>query len=95
MTKHKPKGKATDAEAGRGRRSKAEDPDEEVLEEEEPADSEFPAVIEAHVPHEPDPREVDNMTERIFRSVLSRYGWERHGSRLEHVGGAQSRNRQR
>ena len=33
-----------------------------------------------------DRREVDQLTERIFSAVLSRYGWEQHGNRIEHVG---------
>lgn len=41
----------------------------------------------------PDPREVDNLTDRIFAAVLSRYGWERRGDRIEHVGEERRRNR--
>jgi len=74
----------------RDEREGREEPDEEEF-----ADSEFPVVSDARPPQEPDQREVDNLTERIFRSVLSRYGWERHGSRIEHIGGQQSRDRQR
>ncbi len=44
---------------------------------------ELPA--ESH-PEEPDPRVVDSVTDRIFASVLSRYGWEKHNGRIEHVG---------
>jgi len=33
-----------------------------------------------------DRREVDQLTDRIFSAVLSRYGWEQHGNRIEHVG---------
>jgi hypothetical protein len=54
--------------------------------------NELPYVADAHSPHEPDPREVDSMTDRIFGSVLSRFGWERHDGRFEHVG---ERDRQR
>jgi len=35
---------------------------------------------------EPDPRVVESVTDRIFSSVLSRYGWERQDGRIEHVG---------
>ena len=42
--------------------------------------------IDVRRPHEPDPREVDNMTDRLFKTVLARYGWEQHGGRFEHVG---------
>jgi hypothetical protein len=45
--------------------------------------AEFSQTAEASVP---DRREVDKLTERIFTSVLSRYGWEQHGNRIEHVG---------
>lgn len=37
-------------------------------------------------PSPADRREVDELTDRIFASVLSRYGWEQHGDRIEHVG---------
>ena len=36
--------------------------------------------------HEPDPREIDSLTDRIFGSVLSRYGWEFQNGHIEHVG---------
>lgn len=36
--------------------------------------------------HEPDPHEIDNMTDRIFGSVLSRYGWQVQNGHLEDVG---------
>jgi hypothetical protein len=45
-----------------------------------------PAVLDARAPHEPDPHEIDDLTDRIFGSVLSRYGWARHDGRIEHVG---------
>ncbi len=48
--------------------------------------SEIPEIIDTRSPHEPDPREVESITDRIFASVLSRYGWERHEGRIEHVG---------
>jgi hypothetical protein len=54
------------------------------------------AISESVTPqgsNEPDPGEVDNLTDRIFTSVLSRFGWERHGSRIEHVGEERQRNR--
>ncbi len=51
----------------------------------EPLD-ELEVDLDMRSANEPDPREVDSITERIFGSVLSRYGWERHGSRIEHVG---------
>jgi hypothetical protein len=97
MAKHISKGKGNNADAGRSRRFKVEEPEAGVREEEdeEAAEAEFSVVADTRVPHEPDPREVDNLTERIFRSVLSRYGWERHGDRIEHVGGSQMRDRQR
>jgi hypothetical protein len=43
-------------------------------------------IADAHSPYEPDPREVDMLTDRIFGSVLSKFGWERHDGRIEHVG---------
>jgi hypothetical protein len=64
-------------------------------EDEELEDAGFSVVSDARATQEPDPREVDNLTERIFRSVLSRYGWESHGGRIEHIGGPQSRDRHR
>jgi hypothetical protein len=36
--------------------------------------------------HDPDPREIDNLTDRIFGSVLSRYGWQFEDGHIEHVG---------
>lgn len=44
-------------------------------------------------PREPDPREVDDLTDRIFQTVLARYGWEQHGGRIEHVGSRRERRR--
>jgi len=104
MAKRKMKATAAETSGRRGRlprteESETEDRDEredrEDREEEELADAKFPAVSDARASQEPDPREVENMTERIFRSVLSRYGWERHGGRIEHIGGQQTRDRHR
>lgn len=46
------------------------------------------SIADSVTPHnsESDSREIDSLTDRIFGSVLSRYGWERHGNRIEHVG---------
>jgi hypothetical protein len=41
--------------------------------------------------HEPDPREIDSLTDRIFGSVLSRYGWDIQNGHIEHVGEGHSR----
>jgi hypothetical protein len=49
-------------------------------------------IADANGPYEPDPQEVDELTDRIFGSVLSRFGWEMHDGRLEHTG---DRDRQR
>ena len=46
----------------------------------------IPSVSDAGSPSEPDPREVDDLTDRIFDSVLSRYGWKSQDGRIEHVG---------
>ena len=35
---------------------------------------------------EPDQQEIDSLTDRIFGSVLERYGWSFQGGRVEHVG---------
>ncbi|MFB3815058.1 MAG: hypothetical protein ACE14L_13195 [Terriglobales bacterium] len=51
----------------------------------ESEDEEFIAAPE-RTPYGPDPREVDNLTDRIFASVLSRYGWVKQNGRIEHVG---------
>lgn len=51
------------------------------------ADSVTPRNVES------DSREIDSLTDRIFGSVLSRYGWERHGNRIEHVGEERPHNR--
>jgi len=45
-----------------------------------------PMLAGAQRSDEPDSRAVDDVTDRIFGAVLSRYGWERHGNRIEHVG---------
>ncbi len=46
----------------------------------------LPSVADIAPRNEPDPREIDNMTDRIFDSVLSRFGWRQHEGRIEHVG---------
>jgi hypothetical protein len=48
----------------------------------------FASIADSVTPRdgESDSREIDSLTDRIFGSVLSRYGWERHGNRIEHVG---------
>ena len=45
-----------------------------------------PSVADFNTPNEPDPREVDTLTDRIFDSVLSRFGWKSQDGRIEHVG---------
>ena len=103
--------KATPAEAvaprRRGRPAKSETEESELRvgredredvedrEDEDFEDAGFNVVGDDRVPQEPDPREVENLTDRIFGAVLSRYGWERHGDRIEHVGGQPPRDRQR
>jgi len=42
--------------------------------------------------HEPDPREIDSLTDRIFGSVLSRYGWDIQNGHIEHVGEEHTRH---
>ena len=62
--------------------------DESENENEEDADErdEVQAASGLQRDSEPDPRAVDDVTDRIFGAVLSRYGWERHGNQFEHVG---------
>jgi hypothetical protein len=48
--------------------------------------SALPSISDSTGTNEPDPREVDNLTDRIFDSVLSRYGWKSQDGRIEHVG---------
>jgi hypothetical protein len=64
-----------------------EDDDGELEMGEVPQFTEAPAVAAL------DRREVDRVTERIFAAVLSRYGWEQHGNRIEHVGEEDRRRR--
>jgi hypothetical protein len=94
----------TEAPRRRGRPAKSEtaEPvlradreDREDREDDDLEDAGFLVVSDARAPQEPDPREVENVTDRIFRSVLSRYGWESHGGRIEHIGGQQARDRLR
>jgi hypothetical protein len=47
---------------------------------------ELPNIADSHTPYEPDPEEVDMLTDRIFGSVLSKFGWEKNEGRFEHVG---------
>jgi hypothetical protein len=65
-------------------------PAEPAAQEEEEEDVfgvfDVPFVADGRSSHEPDPHAVDDLTDRIFGSVLSRYGWERHEGRIEHVG---------
>jgi hypothetical protein len=67
--------------------------DEEVRDDEEFDAAELSVVTDLRPPHEPDPREVENVTDRIFKSVLSRYGWELHDGHIEHVGEEHRRRR--
>ncbi len=59
--------------------------------EDEDVDLEGSGVFDAEAAGEPDPQAIDDLTDRIFGSVLSRYGWQRHGNRIEHVGEARAR----
>jgi hypothetical protein len=74
----------------RGRQPKYED---EERDDEEFDAAELSVVTDLRPPHEPDPREVESVTDRIFKSVLSRYGWELHDGHIEHVGGEHRRRR--
>jgi hypothetical protein len=58
-------------------------------------DIDFSSIADSVTPRnvESDAREIDSLTDRIFASVLSRYGWERHGNRIEHVGEERPRSR--
>jgi hypothetical protein len=68
--------------------------DEEQRDDEEEFDAaELSVVTDLRPPHEPDPREVENVTDRIFKSVLSRYGWELHDGHIEHIGEEHRRRR--
>lgn len=49
------------------------------------------SLADLQTTHEPDPREIDSLTDRIFGSVLSRYGWEFQNGHIEHVGGENHR----
>jgi hypothetical protein len=109
MTKRNRKATLAEAEAPRrrGRPAKSETAESELSagheeredredrEDEDFEDAGFNVISDARAPQEPDPREVENLTDRIFGSVLSRYGWERHGDRIEHIGGQQPRDRHR
>lgn len=69
--------------------------DEELDVDDGDDDLDLASIADSATPHgqaETDSREVDSITERIFSSVLSRYGWERRGERIEHVG-EERRNR--
>jgi hypothetical protein len=69
--------------------------DEELEDEDGDEDVDLASIADSETPHgkvEPDSREVDSITDRIFSSVLSRYGWERRGERIEHIG-EERRNR--
>jgi hypothetical protein len=62
--------------------TRIEDPDDE---------SDFELCAETGEPTDPDPRSIDDLTDRIFDSVLSRFGWARHGERLVHTGEVRER----
>ena len=78
----------------RRRAEPAEEPDDKPTVDSETEDErefDLDVLAESRRANEPDPRAVDNLTDRIFGSVLSRFGWERHGNRIEHVGEERSR----
>jgi hypothetical protein len=85
----------SDSPSKRGSPRRAEEPDplfpagrreEASFRDDDDFDDELPSIADTHSPHEPDPREVDMLTDRIFGAVLSRFGWERHEGRFEHIG---------
>ncbi len=64
----------------------APEPEKPDPEPETDADLDLAEAAEELRDYEPDPRLVDSLTDRIFASVLSRYGWEQRNGRIEHVG---------
>jgi hypothetical protein len=69
------------------RANEAEEPEDEDGEEADDWGSDAAShLTPAEATSAADRREIDQLTERIFSAVLSRYGWEQHGDRIEHVG---------